>query len=85
VANYFNIMVLPYDYDPAATCPRWQQFLDEVFGDDTESIGLLQEWFGYVLSGRTARAGLCTARARLCAARASAQLRSAGCTRAATA
>lgn len=51
--KHFNIMCLPYTYDRNAKCPRWLLFLKEVFGDDTESVGLLREWFGYVLSGRT--------------------------------
>ena len=51
--DYFNIMVLPYEYDPTATAPRWMRFLDEVFRTDTESVVLLGQWFGYVLSGRT--------------------------------
>ena len=51
--DYFNIMVLPYEYDPTATAARWMRFLDEVFRTDTESVVLLGQWFGYVLSGRT--------------------------------
>ena len=39
--DYFNIMVLPYEYDPTATAPRWMRFLDEVFRTDTESVALL--------------------------------------------
>lgn len=39
-------------YDPDATEPeRWHQFLAELFGDKADEITLLQEWFGYVLSG----------------------------------
>jgi len=51
--DYFGLFVLPYDYDKNASCPRWLHFLHEVFGNDTESVELLQEWFFYVLSGRT--------------------------------
>lgn len=51
--EHFSIMSLPYSYDSGAVCPRWRQFLVEVFGDDLESVALLQQWFGYVLSGRT--------------------------------
>ena len=39
--EYFDIMVLPYEYDPTASAPRWMQFLDEVFSDDTETVALL--------------------------------------------
>jgi putative DNA primase/helicase len=50
----FNLASLPYDYDPHAPTPkRWLAFLSSLFGDDAESIELLQEWFGYVLSGDT--------------------------------
>lgn len=39
-------------YDPDAPEPeRWHQFLAELFGDKVHEIALLQEWFGYVLSG----------------------------------
>ena len=31
---------------------RWLRFLDELWGDDDASIDALQEWFGYVISGR---------------------------------
>lgn len=51
--EHFSIMSLPYGYDASASCPRWMRFLEEVFRDDTESVALLQQWFGYVLSGRT--------------------------------
>ena len=31
---------------------RWLAFLDELWPDDPDSIAALQEWFGYVISGR---------------------------------
>lgn len=48
----FNLAALPYDYDPMAVCPQWLAFLGEVI-PDPESQLLLQQWFGYLLSGRT--------------------------------
>lgn len=52
--DYFNTFALPFAYDPQAAAPeRWMQFVAEVFPDDAESHTALQEWFGYVLSGRT--------------------------------
>lgn len=51
--DHFNLFTLPYGYDSEAGCLRWLQFLTEVFGDDTEAIQLLQDWFFYVLTGRT--------------------------------
>ncbi|MCK4373684.1 MAG: hypothetical protein KAX19_00105, partial [Candidatus Brocadiae bacterium] len=38
-------------YDPAAKCPRWLRFLDEVFEGNTEVITFMQRAFGYSLSG----------------------------------
>ena len=37
-------------YDPLAACPRWQQFLTEVFPDPAV-IGYVQKLFGYALTG----------------------------------
>lgn len=51
--SFFNLAAVPYDYDRTATAPEWEGFLREIWPDDPESIAALQEWFGYVLSGRT--------------------------------
>ncbi|MFB8403111.1 phage/plasmid primase, P4 family [Streptomyces sp. NPDC055912] len=51
--GFFNLVSVPYDYDPDATAPTWDAFLAGIWPDDPESIAALQEWFGYVLSGRT--------------------------------
>lgn len=51
--GFFTYNSLPFEYDPAATCPAWLKFLDDVWGDDIESKLLLQEYFGYILSGET--------------------------------
>lgn len=40
-------------FEVGATCPRWMQFLDEVFGGDAEVIEYVQKIFGYCLSGLT--------------------------------
>lgn len=48
----FNLWALPHAYDPTATAPLWHRFLDQVV-PDPESQLLLQQWFGYVISGRT--------------------------------
>ncbi|MGO9154893.1 DNA primase family protein [Mycobacterium sp.] len=49
----FNVVSVPFDYHPHAAKPTvWLDFLKSVWGDDEDSITLLQEWFGYVLSGR---------------------------------
>lgn len=41
------------NYDPQATCPRWLQFLGEVFPDDSELIAYIQQMVGYSLTGAT--------------------------------
>lgn len=40
-------------YDPEADCPRWQQFLMEVFAGDAELIAYVQRAVGYSLTGET--------------------------------
>ncbi|MCV7259199.1 DNA primase family protein [Mycobacterium shimoidei] len=50
--EHFHTMCLPFDYDGGAKCQRWMRFLDEVFPGDPQSHLALQQWFGYVLSGR---------------------------------
>lgn len=43
----------PVAYDPAASYPRWGQFISEVMGGDEEAARFLQRCFGYALSGST--------------------------------
>lgn len=43
----------PTAYDSEATCPRWRQFLEEVFEGDRELIDYLQWAAGYSLTGET--------------------------------
>lgn len=40
-------------FDPAAPCPRWLQFLDEVFDHHDDLIAFLQRAVGYSLTGIT--------------------------------
>lgn len=49
--DLFAISAIPISFDPTAVCKRWEQFLVSAIGDDPAKILLLQEWFGYVLSG----------------------------------
>ncbi|MGW7330470.1 DNA primase family protein [Streptomyces sp. NPDC054840] len=51
--GFFNIVAVPFEYDRQAVAPNWDSFLHELWPDDPASIAALQEWFGYVLSGRT--------------------------------
>ena len=49
----FLLSSLPFDYDPEVGDPEtWLDFLDSL-EVDTDVIDLLQEWFGYVISGDT--------------------------------
>lgn len=41
------------DYDAGAKCPRWLQFLNEVFHSDQELIAYIQRAVGYSLTGDT--------------------------------
>lgn len=41
------------NYDPAATCPRWNQFIDEVMVGRKNVARYLQKAIGYALSGDT--------------------------------
>lgn len=40
-------------YDPQAQCPRWMQFLPEIFNDDWDLIDFVQKAVGYTLTGHT--------------------------------
>jgi putative DNA primase/helicase len=41
------------DYDPAATCPRWEAFLLQVMDGSAEMVTFLQRAVGYSLTGAT--------------------------------
>ncbi|MDT0309271.1 phage/plasmid primase, P4 family [Streptomyces sp. DSM 44917] len=51
--DFFTLVSVPFDYDPHATAPGWLAFLAQLWPDDPQSVQALQEWFGYVVSGRT--------------------------------
>jgi putative DNA primase/helicase len=52
--QYFGLVAVPFGYDPTAPKPvKWLEFLSQLWPDDQDSIDALQEFFGYVLSGRT--------------------------------
>jgi putative DNA primase/helicase len=46
-SKIFTTNLLPYDHDPDAQCPRWFQYLDEVFLSDADKIKFVQEAVGY--------------------------------------
>jgi putative DNA primase/helicase len=49
----FNLASLPFDYDPDAVPDEWLKFLESSLPENPSGQAFLQEWFGYVLSGRT--------------------------------
>ncbi|MCW2899812.1 MAG: NTP-binding protein, partial [Streptosporangiaceae bacterium] len=52
--EFFNLVSTPCCYEADAPEPKeWLAFLETVLPGDTQGVALLQEWFGYVLSGRT--------------------------------
>jgi putative DNA primase/helicase len=51
--QYFNTTSVPFDYDPNAVSPeRWLKFLNQLWPNDPDSIKVLAEWYGYVISGK---------------------------------
>ena len=51
--RFFNQTAVPFAYDADAPEPtKWLAFLDELWPEDNESVAALQEFFGYVISGR---------------------------------
>lgn len=52
--DLLNFTSVPFAVDPAAPAPTaWFAFLAELWPDDPESVALLQEWFGYLLTPDT--------------------------------
>ena len=47
--DWFSPNCLPYDYNPKAECPRFEQFLSEILPSNPDVINLVQEIFGYCL------------------------------------
>lgn len=48
--RFFTQHALDFDYEPQAEPPaRWIEFLDQLWGDDEDSIEALREWMGYFL------------------------------------
>lgn len=52
--RFFTTCRADFAFSPDTPTPdHWLAFLGSVFGDDTQSIELLQEWFGYCLTPDT--------------------------------
>lgn len=49
---FFNLWSLPFAHDPDAGCPLWTAFLASSLAGQPEAVRALQQWFGYVVSGR---------------------------------
>jgi putative DNA primase/helicase len=51
--SYWNQTAVPFDFDPdAPEATTWLGFLADLWPDDPDSIAALQEFMGYVISGR---------------------------------
>ena len=54
--GYYIHHSVPFAFDPNSPAPaKWLAFLDELWDGDTESIAVLQEMFGYLVSGDTSQ------------------------------
>ena len=47
--SYFSMNTLRHDFDPISTCPKWLDFLEEIFEGDSDIVDIIQEIFGYCL------------------------------------
>ncbi|MGN6544491.1 MAG: phage/plasmid primase, P4 family [Aureliella sp.] len=51
---YFTTCAVDYKFEHRQPdCPRWKQFLSQLWPNDPQSIELLQDWFGYSLTPDT--------------------------------
>jgi putative DNA primase/helicase len=48
--RFFCQTLLPYPFDPQATCPKWLAFLQHNLEGDIQRIAILQEFYGYTLT-----------------------------------
>lgn len=44
---FFNMNVIPYDFDETLESEQWNDFLLDIFNNDQDKIDLLAEWMGY--------------------------------------
>lgn len=52
--RFYTPHAVNFSFDADAPVPeRWLAFLEELWPDDSESLCVLQEWFGYLLAGGT--------------------------------
>lgn len=50
---FFSTVCLPYEFDPTATCPTFDAWLQDTFGGDAECIQLADDWCGLLLTSDT--------------------------------
>jgi putative DNA primase/helicase len=43
--------VIPYNLDPMATCPKWEEFMSDIMSGDADDVDFLQRFGGYSLCG----------------------------------
>lgn len=53
--RWFCFSALKTIYDPRARCPEWGAFLENLWGDDRQSVESLQEVLGYLLTTDTSQ------------------------------
>ena len=46
--DFFSVAKLPYKYDPKATCPLWEIFIEQVTNGNRVLAEMLQQWAGYL-------------------------------------
>jgi len=51
--RFWSHNVLEFEFDEEAECPRWLQFVDEVWPNDLEAVRVLQEIFGLCITDET--------------------------------
>jgi putative DNA primase/helicase len=51
--NHLQTKQANVNYDPTATCPKWEQFVSDVMGGNQEMIAYLRRCCGYTLTGDT--------------------------------
>lgn len=51
--EYYSTIRIPIEFDPNTDCPKWKEFLVQVFEGDEERIRVAQEWAGYMITPET--------------------------------